>query len=326
MQEGFVQSTEVVAERDSTSPRTKRYRVVDVLVLAYTGWVGALVASFHANVPGAPRLVALHAALFLVVAILPPRGASWERANEGEATWKRRTRGGLRFLRYTYPLLLVLHFFEEVERTVHALWGRSSYWFEPYLYAADRWLFGELPSVLLDPCVGLVQDEIVHALYLSYYFIFVGAVVYAWFGGRRSGHPAPGFETTLTSVMAAFFLCFLWYPFLPARGPWENPELMAQMKPFRGLFFTPLIERIIEHGSVSGGCFPSSHVGASFGAVLGLSRFHPRAATGLLVLAAGMSFACVYTRYHHGVDVPAGVLAGLCGALLARKLVSETPR
>jgi hypothetical protein len=30
-------------------------------------------------------------------------------------------------------------------------------------------------------------------------------------------------------------------------------------------------------------------------------------------MAAGMSLACVYTRYHHGVDVPAGFLMALAG-------------
>jgi len=41
--------------------------------------------------------------------------------------------------------------------------------------------------------------------------------------------------------------------------------------------------------------------------------------------ALGMSFACVYTRYHHAVDVPAGFLAGLFGALFAYRVTSEPP-
>ena len=325
MKKGSVEWSEVEAIVPGAFQWRQRYRAVDALVLAYTAWVGALVAVFHRNVPEAPRLFGLHAVLFFAVAVLPPRGAAWERSPAGEAPWKRRTRGGLRFFRHTYPLLLVLFYFEEVEHTVHAVWGFSSYWFEPYLYDFDRWVFGGLPALLLNPFVGLAQDEIVHGFYLSYYFIFVGSVVYAWFGGIRSGHPARGFQTTLTSVMAAFFFCFVWYPFLPARGPWESPELMAGMTPFRGFVFTPLIERIIEQGSVSGGCFPSSHVGASWGAVFGLSRFHPRVSAVLAFFALGMSVACVYTRYHHGVDVPAGFLAGLLGAVFAYRFTDERP-
>jgi membrane-associated phospholipid phosphatase len=200
---------------------------------------------------------------------------------------------------------------------VNAVRPDSPYWFETYLYSADRALFGELPSILLDPFVGLVQDELIHGFYLSYYFILVGGIVIAWLGDEG---PKPGraFQTTLTSAIAAFVLCFVWYPFLPARGPWESPELMAAMTPFQGYFFTPLIEAIIERGAVSGGCFPSSHVAGSWGVVLGLLAFHRKRAAVLGFFALGMSLACVYTRYHHGVDVPAGFLMGALGALVAR--------
>ena len=63
-----------------------------------------------------------------------------------------------------------------------------------------------------------------HAFYFSYYLILIGGVVIAWMGSSSSPKPAPGFQTTLTAVITAFFLCFIWYPYLPARGPWENPS------------------------------------------------------------------------------------------------------
>ncbi|MGH9459905.1 MAG: phosphatase PAP2 family protein, partial [Vicinamibacteria bacterium] len=102
--------------------------------------------------------------------------------------------------------------------------------------------------------------------------------------------------------------------------PWENPELMAGLPAFQGVVFTPLIEWIIERGAVSGGCFPSSHVAGSWGMVLGLTAHHRRAPLVLGFFAVGMSAACIYTRYHHGVDVPAGLLAGVVGAWTARTL------
>ena len=132
--------------------------------------------------------------------------------------------------------------------------------------------------------------------------------------------PVLGSKGAITSMMLAFFLCFIWYPWLPARGPWENPELMAGLKPFEGIAFTPIIEWIIERGAVSGGCFPSSHVAASWGMVFGLAPFHRRASFVLGFFAAGMSLACVYTRYHHGIDVPAGFLAVAVGALVGTTL------
>jgi membrane-associated phospholipid phosphatase len=302
----------------------ERFLLLDFLVLGYTLWVALLVLFHRDDVPRAGTILAVHAFVLAAVALLPPRGAPWEQAPAGEPRWKRHVRGGLRFFRYSYPLLLVLLFFEEVQYTVNALRPELPHWFEPHLYAADRFLLGELPAVLLDPFVGLLLNELFHAFYLSYYFILIGGVVFAWLGDGRS-HPGPAFQRTLTGVIAAFVLCFVWYPFLPARGPWENEGLVAGLTPFEGLFFTPLIETIIDEGAVSGGCFPSSHVGGSWAVVFGLLPLHRRAALVFGFFALGMSASCVYTRYHHFVDVPAGLLAGLLGAVLARTLSRREP-
>ncbi len=135
--------------------------------------------------------------------------------------------------------------------------------------------------------------------------------------------PGPGFRLALTSMTLAFLLAFLNYPMLPARGPWENAELLSGLPPFQGWMFTPLVERIISYGAVSGGCFPSAHVAGTWGVVVGVASCHRRAGAGLAVLAAGMSFACIYTRYHHAVDVRAGLICGLVGGWLGRQLVRD---
>lgn len=321
MDELSIDDGTTVKERETGGIRSRsRFLPLDVIVLGYTAWVALLVGMEWSHVPHAGRIFAFHLVVLGAILLIPPRGAAWEHSPAGAPRRWKNLRGGLRFFRYSYPLLLVLFFFEEVQSTVHAVYPDAPYWFEKYLYSADRWLFGELPSLLVNPFVGLPQDEIFHGLYFSYYFILIGGVVLAWLGDGRSKHPAPGFQTTLTAAILSFFFCFVWYPFLPARGPWENPELMTMMTPFKGFFFTPIIEKIIEQGAVSGACFPSSHVAASWGIVLALARFRKKPALVLGFFAIGMSFACVYTRYHHGVDVAAGFLLGLAGAITARLL------
>lgn len=300
------------------------WAILDGSVILYTVLTALLILACHQNIADPVPLVALHALVVLVVFVLPPRGARWETATADEPLWRYVLRGGARFLRYAYPLLLVVLYFEEVQQTVNAIAPAAPYWFEPNLYAADRWLFGELPALFMSSWVGLPQDEILHAFYFSYYFIVIGGVIVAWFGPKgTTGQPGPGFETAITSTVIAFFLCFLWYPWLPARGPWENPELMAGLPKFEGILFTPIVEWIIERGAVSGGCFPSSHVGGSWGMVLGLAASHRRAALVLGFFAVGMSLACVYTRYHHAVDVPAGLLAGALAAWIAWSLTAH---
>jgi len=292
---------------------------LDRMVMAYTAWVAFLVVLLRKNVSEWREILGFHLLVLVLMIALPRRGAPWETPPPGEAAWKRRFRGGLRFLRYTYPLLLMVFYFEEVEHTVNALWPKAPHWFESNLYAFDRFLFGDLPAILLNPSTGIFQDELMHAFYFSYYFIVIGGAVLAWLG-TGPPRPGPALDATITSVVTAFLLCFLWYPFLPARGPWENAELLATLTPFEGMFFVPAVEAIIDRGAVSGGCFPSSHVAASWATALSLAPFHRRAALISGLFAFGLSLSCVYTRYHHGVDVPAGLLAGIAGAAIGSRV------
>jgi membrane-associated phospholipid phosphatase len=58
---------------------------------------------------------------------------------------------------------------------------------------------------------------------------------------------------------------------------------------------------------------------------LGLWPYHRRTAAVFGFFAAGMSVACVYTRYHHAVDVFAGLACALLGAAIARAAVRPKP-
>jgi membrane-associated phospholipid phosphatase len=120
--------------------------------------------------------------------------------------------------------------------------------------------------------------------------------------------------------MLGFLLSYAWYPFLPARGPWENPAVMAGLRPFDGWIFTRAIDIIIANAAVSGGCFPSAHVAGTWALVFGLFPHHRRAAVWFALVAMGLSVACVYTRYHHGVDVLAGVAVAAVAAAAGRWL------
>jgi membrane-associated phospholipid phosphatase len=60
--------------------------------------------------------------------------------------------------------------------------------------------------------------------------------------------------------------------------------------------------------------------------VLGLARFHRRPALILGIFAVGMSFACIYTRYHHAVDIPAGFLMAVVAALIAYRITPGPTR
>ena len=303
----------------------RRWCAVDWLVVGYATFVAVLVVV--CAVPQAPLVVAAHATLLAFMWWLPPRGAPWERLQPGESRGLARLRAVARFLRYTYPALLLTPFFEEVALFVNAVAPGHPYWFEAHLIAADRAVFGGTPAIMLSQAGNGVLDEVMHGFYLSYYLLITAGIVLAWRGPVR-GLPTPGvgFHTVFTGTILGFFLSFVCYPFLPARGPWEHAALVDGLRPFGGWVFTRAIDLIIAGAAVSGGCFPSAHVSGTWALTFGLYRYDRRAARWFTFCATGLSVACVYTRYHHALDVVAGVTVAAVAAFVSRGLTRRAPR
>jgi len=308
------------------SRRLVCWNPVDWATAIYATFVAALAVIYASAVPHWSFIVLWHTGLVVALVWLPPHGAPWEHARLGEPPWRARTREVFRFLRYTYPALLLTPFFEEVALTVNAVFPHDPHWFEGWLFAADRALFGGIPAVMLSERGGPILDEIMHALYFAYYPLLISGIVVAWRGATRGDErPGAGFHRVFTGMMLGFFLSYVWYPFLPARGPWEHPEVMSSLRPFGGWVFTRIIEVIIRHAAVSGGCFPSAHVSGTWALTFGLYATRHKAARWFGLVALGLSVACVYTRYHHGVDVLAGLTVGAIGAAMGYRLTRRAP-
>lgn len=303
---------------------SKRLTALDRLLIGYTALLAVFIGLNASTMRRPVELLVAHAAIIAFIYLLPARGAAWEFRTAREGLARFVIRHALRFLRYMYPLGLVIFYFEEVSYFVNSLWTDAPFWFEPYLFAADRTIFGGDPSVLVNPYVGIPQDEIMHFFYFSYYLIILGGGAFAYVGFPFTKRLAgPGFTMAITSVTASFLFAFVWYPYLPARGPWETPELMEGLTAFKGIVFVPWIETIIAHGAVSGACFPSGHVAGAFGMTFGLMRYYPIAGRVSLFLATGMAVACVYTRYHHSLDIVAGLACAGLGYAFARYVTSQ---
>jgi membrane-associated phospholipid phosphatase len=309
----------VMRDRGRVAAPASTWMALDWALALYVTYVGFVAVGWA--VPYWPYVLGGHAALVVTLLLLPPRGAAWEQSRPSDSRWLSSARSVARFLRYTYPALLLTPFFEEVSLTVNAAAAGAPYWFEHYLVNADRTLFGGTPAVMLSQAGHPVLDEIMHAFYFSYYPLIIGGIVIAWNAGRRGR----GFHTAMTCMMLGFFLSYVWYPFLPARGPWEHPELMADLRPFGGWVFTRAINLIMAGAAVSGGCFPSAHVSGTWALTFGLYATDRKAALWWGLLAAGLSVACVYTRYHHGVDVVAGLMVAGVAATIGYRLTRNSP-
>mgnify|MGYP005853450771 CR=1 FL=1 len=72
--------------------------------------------------------------------------------------------------------------------------------------------------------------------------------------------------------------------------------------------------------------FPSGHAASSFAAALVLSRFYPRLAVGLFLLAAAVAYSRVYVGVHYPLDAAAGAALGLACATALHLLAKARRR
>jgi membrane-associated phospholipid phosphatase len=294
----------------------RRWTILDWALALYTVYVSALLLVTR-SIPEWWILLFSHGGFLVVLAALPARGGSWE-MGRAEPGWRATLRGAGVILRYLYPLIVVLLFFEEGQFIINLVYPDSPYWFEKYLYAADQWIFGTHPSIFLLPYRSRPLDELMHFFYFSYFLILIfgpliGRMPPRGSLNRKWGFTRPEFESALTCMILGFLCAFVWYPWIPARGPFENVELIAAQPPFEGGLFTAWARGITDGAYVSGNCFPSAHVAGTWGVTFGLLFYYRRIGLFMAVVAVGVSISCFYTRYHHFVDVPAGFLMGLLG-------------
>src|SRR5262245_10375626 len=125
-----IPSGSAVPARSWVAARVASWMALDWILASYVIFV-ALVAIVW-TVPRWPYILGGHVAIVAGLLLLPPRGSAWEQARAADSRWLSAARSVARFLRYTYPALLLTPFFEEVSLTVNAAAGDAPYWFEHY--------------------------------------------------------------------------------------------------------------------------------------------------------------------------------------------------
>jgi membrane-associated phospholipid phosphatase len=121
-----------------------------------------------------------------------------------------------------------------------------------------------------------------------------------------------------TSVLAAYFFCYLVFVIIPVRGPFhvfgalpfnDGPHLCAQ-----------LAHRLLDRASSAGTAFPSSHVAAAACVWLISRRYLRRLSWVVLLLAVGIFFGTVYGGFHYAIDAIGGAAVGVAFGLLGPRL------
>jgi membrane-associated phospholipid phosphatase len=268
----------------SLASRTTSLRAVDLLLLVYLGVVSAVAASRLSTQPGWWWLLIAHG-LFIVLLFLL-------------------TRPGLgpvgRTIREIYPLFLLPGLYSELDIL-------NSASIPVYDQVVQRWellLFGsQISREWWQLAPSRFWSSLLHAAYLSYYFIVSAPALYfAWRGELAA------VRRFVLVVMTTFILCYLVFIFFPVAGPyyafprpagWFTDNLPAR-----------LVYEALAGGSSYGAAFPSSHVAAALAATLTATRVSGRLGLLLLVPTLLLTVGVVYCQMHYGVDALAGLAIG----------------
>jgi len=135
------------------------------------------------------------------------------------------------------------------------------------------------------------------------------ASLYLIRGDADSGPREKAMEHFWATVLLASLTCYLLFPLFPLAPP---RELFNDVP---GPRVAPLL-RSLNHWllgkyAVGASLFPSAHVAATVAEALVIRKYLPRLGWAFVVVAASITVATVYGRYHYAVDAIAGFVVGV---------------
>ena len=266
------------------------------VTFGYLGWILALLAVFHRNIPHAGRYFAAHCGIAVGILML-----AW-----GAARSENRV---LQFARYWYPLAIYIFFFEELQGLVHAIFPG---WFDWWLILFDYNFGGVHPAAWLSRFATPGLNDFMQFSYMTYflYLVILPGMLYA--RGKRAA-----FWTVMVGTAIAHYSVYVIAVLFPVESPYFALASL-HLAPLKGGAFTFAIELIERFGRVHGGAFPSAHVAGSMVALLAARRYKPWLFWTCLPFFLSMCVATVYGRYHYIADVLGGIVVGAIGWVAAQ--------
>ncbi len=194
--EGRVAVALTVSSTESSGTQSGRLRAVDLLLLAYLTIVSIVAVVRASSRPGWWLVLVAHGLFVLLLFLLT-------RPNLGRVG---------RTLREIYPLLLLLGLYSELD-VLNSGGGAV------HDQIVQRWellLFGtQISREWWQTAPSRFWSTVLHAAYLSYYFIVAAPALYfAWRGDLAA------VRRFVLVVMATFIVCYLVFLFFPVAGPY----------------------------------------------------------------------------------------------------------
>jgi membrane-associated phospholipid phosphatase len=286
---------------------------VDRLLAAYAIAGGAALLFPH-RTPSWPWLLLLHAIAILFGFGLAPVRRAWNAVGRLAAR-------PAELLHDWYPVLLIPFLYAELPPLNLAVWNGR--YFDPVIIAIEQFVFHGQPSrdwAAAMPVLPL--SEMLHAGYLSYYFIIFAPPLFIFLSATREE-----FRRAVFALMLTFVVHYLFFIWLPVQGPrYLFPAPDGEIS--RGPVYR-LTHVILEAGSSRGAAFPSSHVGVAVAQTITAWRYYRRLVPILALLTIGLACGAVYGGFHYATDALAGAALGgaasLVAPLLYRRVAAPGP-
>ncbi|HET8650284.1 MAG TPA: phosphatase PAP2 family protein [Gemmatimonadales bacterium] len=275
-----------------------RLRPVEFLLLGYVAIVTVPVILRASRYPGCWWLLAAHVLIVLLVVLA-------SRPDLGPAG---------RAIRELYPMILLVGLYSGLD----VLNGGGAA--AVHDATVQRWelaLFGsQISRTWWQTHPSIFWSTVLHGAYLSYYLILTLPAL--WFALHRRWL---GLRQFVFTVMAAFFVCYLFFVFFPVAGPYY--AFPRPTGPFVETITARLVYGALASGSSYGAAFPSSHVAATLAAAVAAWRGSRRIGLILAVPTILLTIAVVYCQMHYGVDALAGLAVGVVVAWVAGRVTGS---
>ncbi len=286
-----------------TSLSTAEFATITMLALyALLGIV------YSAQVPHGITLAAVDFGLISVMSILAMNDTHYAHVQPSESVNAPRFLAPARRL-LLFPTLLIVY----MQAPLYVPFVHP-HDYDTLLAALDKTLFGVSPTVWLYAYSHPIVTEILQACYLLFFIIPLCLGIEF----HRTKSDAV-FRKYTAQFMIALYGSYLLYFCLPAIGPCFTVHDFARTNTeLPGVFFTETIRMIINNGSGAGtalphltahrNCMPSGHTIAAVVNIVCAFRFRSRYRWLVASICAGILVSTVYLRYHHAVDVLAGLV------------------
>lgn len=253
---------------------------------------------------GRPRLFQATVILPLIIMIV----AMVYRAFQNPASWRLAV---YRIFRDWVPFLFIVFIYENMHDVAGQVMGFD---FSVMLSSWDLSLFGVQPTIWAQEIFSPLLTDILSISYALYFALPLFIMFILSINLMRFSFRHIALSLTLT-----FILGFLGYVFLPASPPrYFMESLYTNPHKLYGLFIYNRLQGAWDGLSVvSGGAFPSLHVGISAVALIYAFRFRKAGRIFSAIwyiyvpIILSLWFSTVYLRHHWVMDIIAGVLVAL---------------